>query len=454
MLHWLTGSVLDSHPSPRRRSKDVPSAPQRISAISEPTLSCIDYNTASHGALQSNPCVVADQGVNETSPLHTSEHGENYDRGKNEFIRPQPALNKMRRQLGGKPVGVASSNTINHVDVRAWPEDFLSDEWDDVWPRSMPFAFSPNGQLVALAPTTDLIRVWNILTRVRRCSFYCSNIMTVNFSPNGELIASISSYKEFNPSCTPTRSIRIWSISSQTIVYKLENINFNIKGVEFSSNSQIIAFIDSCLDAVHIYNLVNKTTNVISSNRNLNINKVRFSPGGQLVTFGTENKTVRLWDPVTGALYSAFEGSGNGVRTVAFLPHGDQMMIAFSDNSIELRELVTKSVLYTFASGSNYIDAIAISPSGQFMAIASSSGHIEIWDLVMKTVRYRFPARTSVPQPMAFSPNGQLMTLAANNSALRIWDFNEATMHRFDIEGDLNIDMKVPISSRNYVTRY
>ena len=409
---------------------------------------------SSIGALQSNPCVVADQGVNETSPLHASEHGENYDGSTNKIRGPQPAPNKMRRRRGGKPVGLASSNICHRMDVRPWPEGFTSDERDDGWPRFMAFAFSPNGQLVALAPTTDLIRVWNILAGVRRCSFYCSNIISVKFSPNSQIIASISTYKEFNPSCTLPHRIQIWSLSSQMSVYTLENIDFSIKGLDFSWNSQLFAFINYDLDAIHIHNLVTNTKNVISSNRNVCIDNIIFSPGGQLVTSGKDDTTVRLWDPVTGVLYSVFEGNGNGVMTVAYSPDGDMMMIGFSDNSIQLREPVTKSVLHTFATDSFYIDTIAISPSGQFMAIVTPLKEIAICDLVIKTKRYKFLVRSSVPQPVAFSPNGQLMTLDAIGSAFQIWDFNEATMHRFTTVNGVNMDKKVPISSLTNVTRY
>ncbi|KAI5846940.1 WD40-repeat-containing domain protein, partial [Tricharina praecox] len=47
-----------------------------------------------------------------------------------------------------------------------------------------------------------------------------------------------------------------------------------------------------------------------------------FSPNGQLLASALWNKTIRLWDPSTGASRGAIEGHCHWVEAVAFPPDG------------------------------------------------------------------------------------------------------------------------------------
>ena len=48
------------------------------------------------------------------------------------------------------------------------------------------------------------------------------------------------------------------------------------------------------------------------------VSSVAFSPDGKQVVSGSNNRTVRLWDSVTGAALQTLEGHSGGVYSVAF----------------------------------------------------------------------------------------------------------------------------------------
>lgn len=65
---------------------------------------------------------------------------------------------------------------------------------------------------------------------------------------------------------------------------------------------------------------------------------VAFSPDGKQVVSGSGDKTVQLWDAVTGALQQTLEGHLDSVRSVAFSPDGKLLPTLFVSNSWVVEE--------------------------------------------------------------------------------------------------------------------
>ena len=418
------------------------------------SLSTIDFNTASHAALRSTSRVVADRGVTETPPDHTSpndERDEHDDSAHTEMgrRRPVPVQNGLSRPLDEKPVEAVPGHIIAiHTDRHQYPASGAS---DDGW-RGIA-AFSPNGALLAFAPTANMIQVWDPVMGKSRYTFHCDHVADVKFSPTGQLIAFRCGGSHWQLDSKSTCRLIIWSLSSQTTVYALEKLDLDIGHVALSWSSQFIAFMNEGGDTVDLHHLVTKTTRDIPLDSNLQVDNVIFSLVDQLVTFGKNDTAVRFWDRDTGALLWALEGNRYGVITVAFLLV-DHLMVAVSVSEIKVWDVATKSVLYFFATpyflmeSSSNIMAISYEPANRLMAIASSLfGMMEIYDVTEDIPRCKFKARVSGPQAMTFLPNGRLVTLDIKDVAILTMDVANDIIRRYTIEGDKNDDGVKPLSS-------
>jgi WD40 repeat protein len=94
---------------------------------------------------------------------------------------------------------------------------------------------------------------------------------------------------------------------------------------------------------------------------------VAFSPDGKLLASASQDHTVRVWDPATGASLQTLEGHSGWVHAVAFSPNGKLVASASNDETVRLWDLVTGASLQTletyitirqlsFSSGGQYLD--------------------------------------------------------------------------------------------------
>ena len=72
------------------------------------------------------------------------------------------------------------------------------------------------------------------------------------------------------------------------------------------------------------------------------VNSVTFLPDGKQVASGSDDNTVRLWDPATGTALSTLEGHSRSVNSVAILQDSkvEQRLFVSNDWVIEGKEKI------------------------------------------------------------------------------------------------------------------
>jgi len=235
-------------------------------------------------------------------------------------------------------------------------------------------AFSPNGQLVAVAlrqdnPFKTIIRIWKIDGQILyELQGHDGVITSISFSPDGKLLASSS--LAVNPSGYGG-VIKLWDISTGKEIRTLQPPNgVNGLNIAFSPNGKLLASTACIL---------------------------------QPPDFRCAQSDIILWDPVSGAevqrISRIYE---DRILDLAFV--SDELLAASSIGVVMLWHVPTGRLARVLVGRGGFI---TVSPDRRLLVVTDKSDVIEVWNVSdgkqLGSIRFGKALGPS------FSPDGQFL---------------------------------------------
>lgn len=158
------------------------------------------------------------------------------------------------------------------------------------------------------------------------------------------------------------------------------------------------------------------------------ITQTLLSPDGKLVLSASRDKTIKLWEVVTGRLVRTFEGHTENVNTICFSPDGNNIFSGGNDKSIIVWEVSTGKILKKFIGCESEIVSISISPDGGLLA-SSAGSEIIIWDVLSGEKVKTLTGHTSTIGKINFSPDGMYLISSALKE-LKLWNIKTGKLEK------------------------
>ncbi|KAF7893678.1 uncharacterized protein EAF02_001216 [Botrytis sinoallii] len=121
---------------------------------------------------------------------------------------------------------------------------------------------------------------------------------------------------------------------------------------------------------------------------------IAFSPDSKQIASGSDDKTIKLWDAITGNLRKIFTGHSHWVTAIAFSPDGQ----------------------------SDWVTAIAFSSGGKRIASGSFHGIIKLWDAITGDLEKIITGHSHCVTAIAFSPGGKQIVSGSDDKTIKLWN--------------------------------
>ena len=290
--------------------------------------------------------------------------------------------------------------------------NFVKSVFTETFGNILSVAFSPNGELLAAGTTDGEIRVWQIATstQILTCKGHTDWVWSVAFSPNGSTLASGSS----------DQTIRIWDMSTGQCTQTLQGHNNSVWSIAFSPDGDIIASSSEDL-TIRIWDISTGQNIRTLQGHSDRIWSVAFSPRGNILASGSYDQTVRLWDLKTGQCLKALENTDR-VQAIAFSPDRKTLASGSDEGLITIWDVDTGFIIKTLSGHTNWVGSVAFSPDGSLLASGSYDQTVRLWDVRTGQCLNTMPGHTSWVGSVTFNFDGGILASGSYDQSVRLWE--------------------------------
>jgi eukaryotic-like serine/threonine-protein kinase len=148
-----------------------------------------------------------------------------------------------------------------------------------------------------------------------------------------------------------------------------------------------------------------------------------WSNGGATIITGSQDGTVRFWDPARRCLLATEPVAGSeGVRSLALSPTNPLIAVGTESGNVGLIDSQTGNHIDSIASPDDCIWTLAFSPDGKRLASAGDQRKVVIRDVATRESRKELVGHTGRIIQLAWSPDGKKLATASRDQTARIWD--------------------------------
>jgi WD40 repeat protein len=280
-------------------------------------------------------------------------------------------------------------------------------------------AFAPDGKTVASCAHGDVVRAWDVQTGKE--AWHLDPKETRDgpfaFSPDGKLVAVVSPRPRGGPR-NGQAGVTLWEVASRKPALELEGLG-GAYHLTFSPDGRhVAAGVGDC----RVWDVRTGRLRFRAA-MSSSISELAFSRDGKLLACA--GCGLSLWDVEAGRELPRGVGHTGVITGVAVSRDGKTVATAGAEGAVRVWDAATGEQRRVLSGHTSGPAGVALSSDGTALAAVASVGlgGVRVWDLRTGKQRHLLERPTHDQlDGVAFSPDGKTVAAACGNLTVRLWD--------------------------------
>ncbi|MGA2699736.1 MAG: protein kinase [Isosphaeraceae bacterium] len=281
--------------------------------------------------------------------------------------------------------------------------------------------FSPDGSLLASGSDDHTIKLWDIDSERELLTLtgHSQTVTALAFFHEGDRLASVSlDGKVILWDLTRTGPDRRQVLASSSVLHAYDD---RLRAVSVSSDDQHLAAAGS-KGLIHICDVAERGIQFDLAGHTGPVYALAYSPNPWVLASASADRTVRWWDPNSGAEIGNEKRPFAGVmRSVAFSADGLMMAAGGDPRNVTLWSMNSWEVTRTMTGHPLTVRAVAFSPDFKTIATGCDDEKVRLWDTVTGQQFYALLGHTDRINAVAFSPDGKTLASCDHKGKILLW---------------------------------
>lgn len=313
--------------------------------------------------------------------------------------------------------------------------DDHSQEKEEILSPIWALEFTSDGKSIAVGKY-QWVELWDLETQKMTHAYepHAGRVRSLQFSTDGKVLYASGGQ------AAQSGEIRIWDVATEKLINTFEIHADTIESIAISPNNAklLTASMDEYSAVIDLVNL-NDDTPLDDQAEWLTQHVGRvlstlYHPDGNYFVTGSEDKTLKVWDPETYTVLVNFDGNDDAVYSLAYGTRTEQIVSGSADNTVRSWRVTQDNngnprgaAVRTFNGhqGAVYSVDSGVWNNQEVVVSGSADSTVIIWDILSGNRRRTFNESTDAVYAVKISPDGTHVAAGSRDGKVRIWNIQE-----------------------------